>query len=88
MTQEILDAGVIESVSSWQLCRTARNLAAHDYETRYQEIANHFNTLHQLRLPLYEAAGRFLDHCLLNLVVAPTSNDFSSEFAEILDKAK
>jgi len=25
--------GVIDSVSSWQLCRTARNLAAHDYET-------------------------------------------------------
>lgn len=25
-------AGVLESVALWQLCRTARNLAAHDYE--------------------------------------------------------
>ena len=27
--------GVIDSIASWQLCRTARNLAAHDYETDY-----------------------------------------------------
>ena len=36
-------SGVIDSISSWQLCRTARNLAAHDYETEYAEIADHFN---------------------------------------------
>jgi len=81
-------AGVIESVESWQLARTARNLAAHDYETRYLEIANHFNTLHQLRLPLYRAAERLLQHCLLNLGVKPISNDFSTEFTEILSQVK
>lgn len=81
-------AGVIESVESWQLARTARNLAAHDYETRYREIANHFNALHQLRLPLYRTAERLLQHCRLNLGVMPISNDFSIEFAEILGQAK
>jgi hypothetical protein len=38
-------SGVLESVESWQLCRTTRNLAAHDYEIEYVQIADHFNTL-------------------------------------------
>lgn len=87
MTQEILDAekqylaNLLEAIQP-------RNLAAHDYETRYREIANHFNALHQLRLPLYRTAKRLLQHCRLNLGVMPISNDFSIEFAEILGQAK
>ncbi len=51
-------SGVIDTVSSWQLCRTARNLAAHDYETEYAVIADHFRAplkidyLHFVNLPL------------------------------------
>ena len=41
--------GVIESIDSWQMCRTARNLAAHDYETDCALIAEHFNELHTLQ---------------------------------------
>ena len=41
-------AGVLESVASWQLCRTTRSLATHDYETEYAEIADHFNSLQTL----------------------------------------
>ncbi len=81
-------AGVINSISSWQVCRTARNLAAHDYETRYREIAIHFNMLHVLRVQLYGAAARFLENCQFNLGVVPASADFSTEFTAILGRAK
>ena len=77
-------AGVIESTESWQLSRAARNLAAHDYEIQYRDIANHFNTLHELRLPLYYAAGRFITLCRDQLGVSPITSDFSNEFTEIL----
>ena len=40
--------GVLDSVAAWQLCRTTLNLAAHDYETDYAGIAEHFNSLHAL----------------------------------------
>ncbi|MEK6749738.1 MAG: hypothetical protein AABY83_11095 [Pseudomonadota bacterium] len=76
--------GVIDAVSSWQLCRTARNLAAHDYETEYAEIAEHFNTLHDLQPMLYQAAGRLLTTCSVNLGIHPASEDFSQEFSRIV----
>lgn len=78
--------GVIDSVSTWQLCRTARNLAAHDYETRYADIAEHFNTLHNLQPMLYQTAGRFLESCAANLGVFSASEDFAQEFSGIVDK--
>lgn len=43
--QLIEKQGVVTSIESWQLARTARNLAAHDYETDYDKVAEHFNTL-------------------------------------------
>ena len=39
---------VISSVEDWQVARTARNLAAHDYEINYADVADHFNTLNTL----------------------------------------
>ncbi|MEI7842096.1 MAG: hypothetical protein WCI39_03600 [Gallionellaceae bacterium] len=78
-------SGVIDSVSSWQLCRTARNLAAHDYETEYAVIAEHFNTLHNLQPLLYQTASRLLDSCAVNLGVMPLSEDFAQEFAGIVN---
>jgi len=50
VAQLLRKAGVLESVASWQLCRTARNLAAHDYDIEYAEIADHFNSLKTLPL--------------------------------------
>ncbi|MCB1968751.1 MAG: hypothetical protein KDI64_22550 [Candidatus Accumulibacter sp.] len=80
--------GVIDSISSWQLCRTARNLAAHDYETEYAEIAEHFNALHDLQPLLYQAAGRLLATCATNLGVYPPSEDFTQEFSDIVGPFK
>ena len=81
-------SGVINSISSWQLCRTARNLAAHDYETEYAEIADHFNTLHDLQPMLYQTASRLIENCLANLNVTPLSEDFAREFVSIVSEHK
>jgi hypothetical protein len=71
---------VIESVASWQLCRTARTLAAHDYETDYALIAEHFNELQALQAVLIKAASRLLVFCDHSLGIQPASADFQSEF--------
>lgn len=71
---------VIDSIDSWQLCRTARNLAAHDYETDYALIAEHFNELHSLQPVLINAASKLLLLCWQALSVAPATADFEPEF--------
>lgn len=75
---------VIESIESWQILRTARNLAAHDYETNYFQIAEHFNGLRELSVVLYQIAGRFTVFCALELEIKPASADFSNEFIQIV----
>lgn len=78
---------VIKSIDDWQIARTARNLAAHDYETDYNVVAEHFNTLHELQVELYATAMRFVTYCESQLTVKPTSADFSVEFVEITSNA-
>lgn len=75
--------GVLESVLSWQLCRTTRNLAAHDYETEYEEIADHFNSLHELTPSLYGNAYRFAVYCQTVLGVVPKRGDYLKDFQTI-----
>ena len=77
--------GVLESVASWQLCRTTRNLAAHDYETEYTEIADHFNSLYALTPSLYGTAARFIDYCQINLSITPKQTDFVESFISIVN---
>ncbi|MEQ1669187.1 MAG: hypothetical protein ABL868_12110 [Sulfuriferula sp.] len=74
---------VIESIDIWQLLRTARNLAAHDYEIDYSEIADHFNGLHELLGLLYPIARSFIAHCESQLYIKPTRNDLVAEFVAI-----
>lgn len=74
---------VIESIESWQLCRTARNLAAHDYETDYALIAEHFNELQTLQSVLVKAGSRLLALCAQSLGISPTTTDFESEFQRV-----
>lgn len=74
---------VIKSIDDWQIARTARNLAAHDYETDYNVVAEHFNTLHGLKNDLYATACRFVTYCEIQLSVTPFSADFTAEFIEI-----
>lgn len=71
---------VIDSIESWQLCRAARNLAAHDYETDYALIAEHFNELQALYPILVKAAARLLALCAQSLGVKPATPDFEGEF--------
>lgn len=75
--------GVLESLATWQLCRTTRNFAAHDYEIEYTEIADHFNSLMSLTPMLYISAVRFLDYCQEKLVIEPRKADFTNEFMMI-----
>lgn len=75
--------GVISSIDDWQIARTARNLAAHDYEIDYNEVAEHFNALHALKSGLFKAAQRFVQYAEQELGIAPASADFASEFAAI-----
>lgn len=75
--------GVIASIDDWQTARSARNLAAHDYETNYEIVADHFNTLHALQVDLYGVAARFVHYCESELRVQPSSPDFSAEFVQI-----
>jgi hypothetical protein len=76
--------GVLESVESWQLCRTARNLAAHDYEIEYAEITDQFNSLQTLIPLLYMSAACFLNYCQETLGIESKQADFSTEFLSIV----
>ncbi len=71
-------------MSAWQLCRAARNLAAHDYEIDYAAIAEHFNTLHDLQSMLYQTSARLISHIQQNLDVSPSNSDFTVEFSRIV----
>jgi hypothetical protein len=75
---------VIHSIEEWQVARTARNLAAHDYEINYDDVADHFNTLHALTNSLYHTARRFIGYCEKELGIRPSSPDFSEEFYLII----
>lgn len=79
--------GVIESVTDWQTCRTARNPAAHSYETDYPVIAEHFNTLCEMLPVLYRASREFVSYCQITLDVVPSSSDFVEEFGSIVSQA-
>ena len=76
--------GVLLSIADWQVTHAARNLAAHDYQTDYDQVAMHFNTLHGLKTELLHTAGRFIQYCENELGTEPTTADFASEFANII----
>ena len=38
--------GILESLETWQACRSLRNRAAHAYGIDYTETAGHFNAMH------------------------------------------
>ncbi len=78
-------SGVIDSVAAWQLCRTTRNPAAHDDETKYTEIAEHFNSLHTLIPTLYGNADRFLNYCATALNISPSPGHFVDDFVHVMN---
>lgn len=76
-------AGVVPSIEAWQAARAARNLAAHDYETDYGLVADHFNALFDQQAMLYQTARAFVAYCQNALSVKPLGDDFSAEFEAI-----
>jgi len=75
--------GVVESVEVWQALRLARNQAAHEYETDYAAIADHFNALHDLLPNLHGVAWRLVALCREKLEIGPSDDAFSEEFGAI-----
>lgn len=75
--------GVIDSVENWQLLRLARNQAAHEYETDYETIADHFNTLFELLPTLHAVARRLTELCKHRLMIGPSEDDFAHDFENI-----
>jgi hypothetical protein len=78
--------GVVDSMEAWQRLRMLRNMASHDYETSYDEIADHFNALHSSIPQLICTGIKLVDYCNRHLAVSPGSNDFSAEYLEIAQR--
>ena len=76
--------GVLDSVEDWQALRIARNQAAHEYETDYEAIAEHFNALHGYLPTLYATAWRLVQLCEARLGIAPGDRDFALEFQALV----
>lgn len=79
--------GVVASIEDWQVLRLARDLAAHDYETDYSKVAQHFNALRTIKPKLYQMAYRMVQHARQELGIQPASTEFSSEFVLIATAA-
>lgn len=77
--------GVVESVEQWQQARMVRNVAAHDYETDYAAIAEHFNTLAENTPLLLTTARRLITRVEHDLHVKPLTGDFKREFAQLFN---
>ncbi|MDN5936719.1 MAG: hypothetical protein L0H75_11205 [Nitrosospira sp.] len=80
--------GVISSIPDWQRSRTIRNLAAHDYQTEYAQIAQHFNALHELCPGLYTTAHKLLALCQETLDIGPATADFQAEFESVANQTR
>ena len=76
--------GVITSIDDWQAMRALRNLAAHQYETNYKDIAEHFNSLEGFIPSLYATAAAFSSYCLDSLGVKSASDTHSTDFIKIV----
>lgn len=74
---------VLSSVDDWSAMRAFRNLAAHEYEISYTDIANHFNSLKNLIPKLYKTAQAFATYCQDQLHISASSKDFTTDFNQI-----
>jgi hypothetical protein len=59
-------------------------MAAHDYETDYSLIAEHFNVLSELTPMLFVTAGHLVEICNNELELSAEPGDFNDEFATLL----
>lgn len=77
---------VLSSLDDWQSMRALRNLAAHEYGTDYDMIADHFNSLNTLVPCLYTVSLNFVHYCRDALGSGPANRDFEPEFFEIMNR--
>ena len=75
---------VLTSIEDWQTMRALRNLAAHEYEIDYTDIAEHFNSLKELMPQLYFIAAAFSAYCHEVHGIRSASNDYSADFVRIV----
>ena len=75
---------VLTSIDDWQAMRALRNLAAHEYEINYMDIAEHFNSLTELMPQLYAVASAFSSYCHDSLGIEAASKDFLADFERIV----
>src|SRR5699024_10395602 len=80
--------GVVASVEQWQQARMVRNVAAHDYETDYTVIAEHFNTLAENTPMLLVTARKLIQRVEADLGVTPATGDFEREFNQLSDASR
>lgn len=78
--------GVLESSSQWQQVRVIRDMAAHDYDLDYRNIADHFNTLYDLTPMLLDTARNLLRHADQSLSLHPASATFTAEFEKLFNQ--
>jgi len=57
-----------------------RNIASHDYETSYNEIADHFSALHTSIPQLLSTGVRLMAFCKQSLEIAPNEGAFSTDY--------
>lgn len=62
-----------------------RNIAAHDYETDCNAIAEHFNALETLSHRLRETGRRLIVWAGLALEIKPQTGDFEQRFKRLFD---
>lgn len=76
--------GVLSSIQEWQELRMIRNMAAHDYDIDENQIAEHFNAIHELLPILFDTAANLLEWIKGELAITPVSDDFKTEFEQVL----
>ena len=81
--ESCLAAGRSGAATAAQRRGLARNLAAHDYETDYALIAEHFNELRALLPVLVGAAARLIALSAKSLGIEPATTDFEAEFRQV-----
>lgn len=77
-------AGIIPSSETWQVSRSLRNRAAHDYGTDFEMTASHFNALHDHVPMLEEATLALAAYAESTLGITPAD----SRFAEALRRRR
>jgi hypothetical protein len=75
--------GIVGSIEDWQLCRSLRNRAAHDYGADHSITAEHFNTLHDWIPNLVSVTFRLTDYADKNLGVRAKDDTFLKALAAL-----